>query len=336
MATVTKTLVGDTYTDENFKALEDRINQVNDQLKSFNTTQATDDEIRSRAENEYKPIYNAQVAEQQAAKQSAQSVLDDNLGALQRQYGRDSEQLNRAYDSQAVNANNSMIARGFNNSSLAVALSNYVNTQRNRALNDLMAERTAAEKSARAAYNNAISAADANIGRLGSDLATNIDARYQALRDVEQNRMYQQLQAQNALELEKANLYMELEKLRRAAQNTYYSIHGSGGGSSSSSSSSSGSSQKNTVSSNAAKTQTPSSSLGDKFNESNKGRGAIGSAAGAVVQSTRNAISTVTDALSKLFSGMSGANNSTSQETQAPTKKMTSVNVKKGINYIRN
>ena len=266
MATVTKTLVGDTYTDENFKALENRINQVNDQLKSFNTTQATDDELRSRAESEYTPIYNAQVAEQQAAKQSAQSTLDSNLGALERQYGRDTENLNRSYDAQAVNANNSMIRRGFNNSSLAVALSNYVNTQRNRALDDLTAERTAAENSARAAYNNAITAADANIGRLGSDLATNIDARYQALRDVEQNRLYQQLQAQNALELERANLYMQLEQLRRAAQNTYYSVKGSGGGSSSSGARSSttgtGSGNQN------QSAQQPSSSLADMFDKS--------------------------------------------------------------------
>lgn len=314
-----KNLVGDTYTDEGIQQLQEQVNKVSEQLKNFNTTSATDDELRSRAESEYTPIYNAQVAEQEAAKQSAQSVLDTNLSALERQYGRDSESLNRSYDTQAVNANNSMIARGFNNSSLAAAMANYVNTQRNRALDNLSAERTAAENSARSTYNNAISAANANIGRLGSDLATNIDARYQALREAEQNRLYQQIQAQNALELEKLNLQMQIEELRRAAQNTYYSVKGSG---SSSSSSSSGGSKTGTTGTTGTAAQTGvTSSLADKFNSSNEGSSAQGSVLSSVVSGIKNLVNTAATAAKKA-SGTSGT--ATGNTSNASNKKQTS------------
>lgn len=258
---------GSGYTDADLDALEKRIEEANAQLKTFNTTAASDEALRNRAESEYRPVYNAQVAEHEAAKQSAQSTLDATMGALNRQYERDAESLNRSYDTQLARTNNAMLARGFNNSSLAVAMLNQANAQRNRALDTLAAERAAGESSAQAAYNNAVSAADAAIGRLGSDLATNVDARYQALREAEQNRLFQQIQAQNQLEQLKMDWEFDLAQMRRQAYNNY--IANSTGSSNSGSGSSGRYSSSGSTGSGAGTDTKPSSSLADMFNRSN-------------------------------------------------------------------
>lgn len=237
-----KSIVGNSYSTQDLEGLQKRVDAANEQLKAFNTTPTTADELRRRAESEYTPLYNAQVGEQEALKRSAQSALDQRLGALGRQYTRDAEELGRAYDTQRVTANNTMLARGLNNSSLAAAMLNRVEDRRNRALNSLGEERTASETAAQNAYSDAVSAADAAIARLGTDRETNIDARYQALKEAEDSRVFQATQAQNALTQYITDLMIQIEKLRQQAYSQYlqqqqlaYEMDqdGSGGGSSS-------------------------------------------------------------------------------------------------------
>ena len=297
MASTTSYVTGKGYSDADIDALEKKIQDANQALKGFNTTQATDEELRGRAESEYKPIYNAQVAEQEAAKQNAQTTLDNTLSALNRQYGRDQESINRSYDTQLASTNNAMLARGFNNSSLAVAMLNHSNTQRNRALENLAAERAAGESSAQAAYNNALNTANAAIGRLGSDLATNVDARYQALREAEQNRLFQQIQAQNQLEQQRMEWEFQLAQLRQQAYSQYLAQRGSsGGGSSSTKSSSTGT----------ASTAAPSSSLADMFNQGNSQTGSkAGAMANALVNGLKGAVSGITKGLQANAGGAS-------------------------------
>ena len=216
-----ETITGNSYTSENIKNIQAQIDRANETLKTYNTTAATEDELRKRAESEYKPTYNAQVGEQEAAKQSAQTALNNQLAALDRQYQRDAETLGQSYDQQRVTANNTMLARGMNNSSLALAMLNRVESQRNKALENLAAERSANETSAQSAYNDAIKAADAAIGRLGVDLQTNIDARYQALKDAENERVMQATQAQNQLTQYQNDLAFQLEQLRQQGYAQY-------------------------------------------------------------------------------------------------------------------
>lgn len=274
--TSSEAITGSSYTDQNIKDLQAKVDQYNQTLKNFNTTQATDEELRKRAESEYTPIYNANVAEQEALKQSAGATLNQQLGALQRQYARNQETIGRNYDAQRVTANNTMLARGLNNSSLALAMLNRVEDQRNRALNDLTAEYTASGEAAQNAYANTISAADAALARLKSDLAMNVDTRFQALRDAEQNRVLTAQQAQNQLTQYMTQLALEIEQLRQNAYTQYMNQQqlqqeygkSSGGGSSSSSKSSS------TTSS----TKQTGSSLEDLYNNGNK----LGALAGAL------------------------------------------------------
>ena len=214
-------ITGSSYTNENLKNLQAQINQTGQQLKGYNTTRATDEELRKRAESEYTPTYNAQVGEQEAKKQSAQTALDNQLTAIRNQYQRDAETIGQNYDQQRVTANNTMLARGFNNSSLALAMLNQVESQRNKALENLSMERTASETSAQSAYNDAITAADAAIGRLGTDLQTNIDARYQALREAEEARVLQAQEAQNELAKYQNDLSLQLEQLRQQSYSQY-------------------------------------------------------------------------------------------------------------------
>ena len=214
-------ITGNSYTNENLKKLQAQIDQAGQQLKSYNTNAATEEELRKRAESEYMPTYNAQVGEQEAAKQSAQTALNTQLAALQRQYQRDAESIGKSYDTQRATVNNTMLARGFNNSSLALAMLNKVESDRNKALENLAAERSANETSAQGAYNDAVTAADAAIGRLGVDLQTNIDARYQALRDAENERVMQATQAQNQLAQYQNDLAVQLEQLRQQGYSQY-------------------------------------------------------------------------------------------------------------------
>lgn len=214
-------ITGNSYTNENLKNLQAQIDQAGQQLKSYNTNRATDEELRKRAESEYTPTYNAQVGEQEAKKQSAQTALNNQLAALNTQYQRDAESIGQSYDQQRVTANNTMLARGFNNSSLALAMLNQVERNRNRALENLAAERSANETSAQGAYNDAITAADAAIGRLGVDLQTNIDARYQALKEAEDARLMQAIQAENQLTQYKNDLALQLEQLRQQGYSQY-------------------------------------------------------------------------------------------------------------------
>ena len=214
-------ITGNSYTNDNLKNLQAQIDQAGQQLKSYNTNRATDEELRKRAESEYKPTYNAQVGEQEAKKQSAQTALNNQLAALNRQYQRDAENIGQNYDQQRVTANNTMLARGFNNSSLALAMLNQVERNRNKALENLAAERSANETSAQSAYNDAITAADAAIGRLGVDLNTNIDARYQALKEAEDARLMQAIQAENQLMKYKNDLALQLEQLRQQGYSQY-------------------------------------------------------------------------------------------------------------------
>lgn len=261
--TSSEAITGSSYTDQNIKDLQAKVDQYNQTLKNFNTNQATDEELRHRAESEYTPIYNANVAEQEALKQSAGTTLNQQLSALQRQYARNQETIGRNYDQQRVTANNAMLARGLNNSSLALAMLNRVEDQRNRAMNDLTAEHTASETAAQNAYSNTVSAADAALARLKSDLAMNVDARFQALRDAEQSRVMTAQQAQNQLTQYLTQLQLEIEKMRQNAYAQYMNqqqlMQEYGKGSSSSSSGSKGSSTK---------PQSKSSSLEDKYNSS--------------------------------------------------------------------
>lgn len=214
-------ITGNSYTNENLKNLQAQIDRTGQQLKSYNTNRATDEELRKRAESEYTPTYNAQVGEQEAKKQSAQTALDNQLTAIRNQYQRDAEAIGQNYDQQRVTANNTMLARGLNNSSLALAMLNRVESQRNRALENLGMERSANETSAQGAYNDAVTAADAAIGRLGVDLQTNIDARYQALRDAEEARLLQAQEAQNQLSKYQNDLALQLEQLRQQGYSQY-------------------------------------------------------------------------------------------------------------------
>ena len=266
-------ITGNSYTDENLKNLQDRVDKANEALKNYNTTAATDEELRKRAENEYNPIYNAQVAEQEALKQSAGTTLENQLSALQRQYARNQETTNKNYDAQRVTANNTMLARGLNNSSLALAMLNRVEDQRNRALLNLTEEHTASENAARGAYNDTVTAADKAMARLKSDLATNIDARISALRDAEQNRVMTATQAQNQLTQYMTSLMLEIEQLRQNAYNQYmnqvqlekeYGSSGSGG-------SSGGGSSSGSSAGSAGSASGSGSSLADKYNSSGSG-----------------------------------------------------------------
>lgn len=270
-------ITGNSYTDENLKNLQGRVDKANEALKNYNTTAATDEELRKRAENEYNPIYNAQVAEQEALKQSAGTTLENQLSALQRQYARNQELTNKNYDAQRVTANNTMLARGLNNSSLALAMLNRVEDQRNRALSNLTEEHTASENAARGAYNDTVTAADKAMARLKSDLATNIDARISALRDAEQNRVMTATQAQNQLTQYMTSLMLQIEQLRQNAYNQYMNQvqlekeYGKGSGGSSGGSSSSGSS----AGSSTGGASGLGSSLADKYNSSGSGIGEI-------------------------------------------------------------
>lgn len=244
MAETVKTTnaVGQTYTTQNLEELQKRVDETNANLKQFNTDAAKDEDLRARAEAEYKPTYNAQVAEQEAAKKTAQSAYDTAMGAYERQYNRDAETLGRTYDNQAVATNNNMLARGFNNSSLAVNMLNHVNTERNRALQNLQLERQANENQATAAYNNSLTAAEAAIARLAADLQTNIDSRYQALKDADQQRVQQNTQLYNQQLQYLNDLAVQIESLRQQGYSQYlqqqemekaYGGGSSGGGSSS-------------------------------------------------------------------------------------------------------
>lgn len=223
MATTTTTsqITAGGYTDENIKALEDKLNKANETLKTYNTNAATDEELRKRAESEYNPSFNAQVQQQESSKNTAASTLNNALTALGNRYNRDAEAIGRQYDQQRVNANNTMLARGFNNSSLAAAFINQVDTERNRALQNLQAERTAGETAAQNAYNDAIAAADAAIGRLNADRETAIDARYQALREADQNRVNQAIAAQNDITQYLNSLMLQIEQLRQQGYSQY-------------------------------------------------------------------------------------------------------------------
>lgn len=214
-------ITGNSYTNENLKNIQAQIDQTGQQLKTYNTNRATDEELRKRAESEYTPTYNAQVGEQEAKKQSAETALNNQLTAIRNQYQRDAEAIGQNYDQQRVTANNTMLARGFNNSSLALAMLNQVESQRNKALENLSMERSANETSAQGAYNDAVTAADAAIGRLGVDLQTNIDARYQALRDAEEARLLQAQEAQNQLAKYQNDLALQLEQLRQQGYSQY-------------------------------------------------------------------------------------------------------------------
>lgn len=221
MADVSAPITGANYTDDNIKALQAQLNKASESLKAYNTNAATDEELRGRAESEYNPSYNQQVQQQEAAKQTAATARDETLSAIERQYKRDAETLGRSYDQQRVTANNTMLARGLNNSSLAAAMLNLVETERNRALQNLQAERTASETSAQNTYNNAIKAADAAIGQLNADRETAIDARYQALKDAEQQRVMQATAAQNDLTQYTNNLLLQIEQLRQQGYSQY-------------------------------------------------------------------------------------------------------------------
>ena len=214
-------ITGESYTNENIQELQNKLDKANQSLQQFNTTAATDESLRQQATNEYTPIYNAQVQQQEALKNSAASALKNQLSALDRQYARDQETLGRNYDNQRVTANNTMLARGFNNSSLAAAMLNHVETERGRALQNLAEARAAGEASAHDTYNNAISAADAALARLASDLQMNIDSRYQALKDKDYDRVFQAQQAQNAVTQYVNELMLQIEQLRQQGYSQY-------------------------------------------------------------------------------------------------------------------
>ena len=222
-ATATKntTMIGESYTNQNLEDLQRRVDEANQNLKKYNTDAAKDEDLRARAKSEYDPTYNAQRGQQEAAKNTAKAAYDTAMGAYERQYNRDAEALGRSYDSQAVAANNNMLARGFNNSSLAVAMQNHVNTQRNRALQELQLERQAGESAAQAQYNNAMTAADAALAQLEVDRQSNIDARYQALREQDQQRVNQATAAQNDLTQYITNLMLQIESLRQQGYSQY-------------------------------------------------------------------------------------------------------------------
>lgn len=214
-------IVGNSYTNQNLEDLQKRVDQANKALVQYNTNAASDSDLRKRAESEYTPVYNAQIGEQQAARRTAESQRDERLAALGRQYEKNAQELGRSYDTQRATANNTMLARGMNNSSLALAMLNRVEDQRNRALADLQAEKTASETSAMNDYSNAVSAADAAIARLNSDRETNIDSRYQALKEAEQTRVMNATAAQNQLTQYIANLMVEIESLRQQGYSQY-------------------------------------------------------------------------------------------------------------------
>lgn len=304
-------ITGNSYTDENIKNLQERVDQANAALKQYNTNAATDEELRKRAESEYNPIYNAQVGEQEALKQSAGTTLENQLSALQRQYARNQEATNQNFDSQRVTANNTMLARGLNNSSLALAMLNRVEDQRNRALSNLTQEHTASENAARGAYNDTVTAADRAIARLKSDLAANIDARISALRDAEQNRVMTATQAQNALTQYMTELMLQIEQLRQNAYGQYMNQvqlekeYGSkSSGSSGSSKSSSGSQAK--------QTSTPTSSLENKYNsaDTNKNLGSALNKAGDV-------LSSVGSTLGNMFGKLTGGGSTDTKKTSS-------------------
>lgn len=295
-----KSITGDSYTNENIQSLQKQIDQANESLKTYNTGAATEETLRQQAKNEYTPLYNAQVQEQEALKNSAQTALNDQLSALDRQYSRDAETLGRNYDAQRVAANNTMLARGLNNSSLAAAMLNLVETERGRALQNLSENRAAGETSARGAYNDAISAADKAIGRLGTDLQSNIDARYQALRDADAERVFRAQQAQNQLTQYVNELMLQIEQLRQQGYSQYLQEQQwqkefdfqqkQYEDSRKSSGSSSGASSTQPVNTNQ-----PSSSLEDKYNNSGD-------------QKTGKPIATtVSDMLNKLNNGITSA-----------------------------
>lgn len=304
-------ITGNSYTDENLKNLQDRVDKANEALKNYNTTAATDEELRKRAENEYNPIYNAQVAEQEALKQSAGTTLENQLSALQRQYARNQEATNKNYDAQRVTANNTMLARGLNNSSLALAMLNRVEDQRNRALSNLTEEHTASENAARGAYNDTVTAADKAMARLKSDLATNIDARISALRDAEQNRVMTATQAQNQLTQYMTSLMLQIEQLRQNAYNQYMNQvqlekeYGKSSGSSSSKSSSSSGKSGSTSASGAG------SSLADKYNSS--GSNVIVEKANEVASGFTSGISSLLNSLNSSFKPVGSVGSTASQ-----------------------
>lgn len=331
-------ITGNSYTNENIQNLQSQIDKANESLNRFNATQKTDDELRQQATNEYNPIYNAQVQEQEALKQSAASTLADHLSALDRQYARDQETLGRSYDTQRVNANNSMLARGFNNSSLAVAMLNHVETERNRALQNLAAERAAGETSARNTYNNAITAADKAIGRLGSDLQANIDARYQALKDADYNRVFQAQQAQNQVTQYVNELMLQLEQLRQEGYDQYlkeqqaqwerdvYEKENSGSSGGGSGSGSGGSS--NGAGSPQPGSDKPKSSLEEQFNSGNKGSNAVVSSVGSAISGAGKAITSLFNAMSSVVNKANNSNKTQPAKKQS-TQKTWSAAVKK-------
>lgn len=307
-------IVGNSYTNENIETLQQQVNKANESLKQFNTTAATDDELRKRAESEYNPSYNAQIQEQESAKQTAATTRDEALSALDRQYARDAESLGRQYDTQRATANNTMLARGFNNSSLAAAFLNQVETERNRALNNLQAERTASETSAQNAYNNAVTAANAAIGRLNTDRETNIDARYQALKEAEQARVLQAQQAQNQVTQYLTDLMLQIEQLRQQGYEQYlnqqqlaYEMGDSGSGGSS------GGGSGTAGSTTSAATTGVSSSLADRYNNS------LSSKASSAASGIQNAVSSVGNLLSKLVSSAATKKTSGSGSVNAAT-----------------
>ena len=308
MADVSAPVTGTNYTDENIKQLQSQLDKANESLKAYNTNAATDEELRVRAESEYNPSYNTQVQEQETAKKTAATARDDTLSAIERQYNRDAESLGRSYDAQRVNANNTMLARGFNNSSLAAAMLNHVETERNRALQNLQTERTASEASAQRAYNDAVTAADANIGRLNTDRQTAIDARYQALKDAEQQRVLQATAAQNDLTQYTNELLMQIAQLRQQGYAQYLQQQEQEmareqweyeKAKDEKKSSGSGSGGASKVSSGQTAQQSTSGSLADKYNSSASFSGLVSNIGSGIKNGLSNLASAFSSALTK-------------------------------------
>ncbi len=110
------------------------IEELRKQLEGYQTDDAA---LRTQAENQYKPTYDAEV--EALRQQLAQQVqgYENQLSGLGTQYERQRRSTKQAYDESAVNLNNTLTSRGLGRSSLVSTQGAYLENQRNQALGDI-------------------------------------------------------------------------------------------------------------------------------------------------------------------------------------------------------
>lgn len=155
------------------------IEDLQQQLGTYTTDDAA---LRQQAENQYKPVYDAEIeALRQQLEQQKQGYEEQRSG-MGAQYDRQRRSTNQAYDESAVELNNVLTKRGLGRSSLVSTQGAYLENQRAQALGDIDRDETAAIN----AINERIALLTDQAARsertLAGNYARQLDERVEALR----------------------------------------------------------------------------------------------------------------------------------------------------------